>query len=329
MRVGSVIRFGINGSRPIGHERQHHHDHDLHRQALRLRRHLMQPVDLCRQSAHCPGADAAVRTDALPSYFHPDHLGSTSVLTNAQGVAEEHNSYRPYGQLHTHTGTSDVAYKYTGQERDPSTGLYFYNARYYDPALGRFISPDTIVESPLHPQTLNRYAYAGNNPVLYNDPTGHCFLVCIIIGAVVGAVSAGIASDWDLGATLLGGAIGAFSGGVGGKVGGFVGTAVKSQYGAVAGGAAGGLAGGAAAGGTSALLYRAAGYNVNVGLAIGAGAAAGLVGGAVGFGGYEWGLDKYAAVFAGAASGGAVSSTIMGNDPGIGALYAVAAAGIL
>ena len=261
---------------------------------------------------------------ASPSYFHPDHLGSTSVLTNAQGVAEEHNSYRPYGQLHTHTGTSDVAYKYTGQERDPSTGLYFYNARYYDPALGRFISPDTIVESPLHPQTLNRYAYAGNNPVLYNDPTGHCFIVCIIIGAIVGTVAAGIASDWDPGMTLLGGAIGAFSGGVGAKVGGFVATTVEGTAGSILGAAAGG----AAAGGTSATLYRAAGYNVNIGLAIGAGAAAGLAGGAVGFGGAELGLNEYAAYFAGAASGGSVSSTIMGGDPGEGALYAVAAAGI-
>ena len=67
------------------------------------------------------------------SYFHGDHLGSTSVLTDGTGTAEEHNSYLPYGDLHTHTGTSDVAYKYTGQERDASTGLYFYNARYYDP----------------------------------------------------------------------------------------------------------------------------------------------------------------------------------------------------
>ena len=254
-----------------------------------------------------------------PSYFHPDHLGSTSVLTNAQGVAEEHNSYRPYGQLHTHTGTADVAYKYTGQERDPSTGLYFYNARYYDPALGRFISPDTIVESPLHPQTLNRYAYAGNNPVLYNDPTGHCFLVCIIIGAIVGTVSAGIASDWDPGATLLGGAIGAFSGGVGAKVGGFVATTVGSQFGTVAGTAAGLAAGGAAAGATSAALYRAAGYNVNIGLSAGAGAAGALVGGGVG---------AKLGFLAGAAAGGAVSSTVMGSDPGEGALYAVAAAAI-
>ena len=112
---------------------------------------------------------------ASPSYFHPDHLGSTGVLTNAQGVAEEHNSYRPYGQLHTHTGTSDVAYKYTGQERDPSTGLYFYNARYYDPVLGRFLSPDTLVQSPGDPQSLNRYAYARNNPLRYTDPSGHFF----------------------------------------------------------------------------------------------------------------------------------------------------------
>ena len=79
------------------------------------------------------------------SYFHADHLGSTSGLTNANGTAEEHNSYEPYGDLHTHTGTSDVAYKYTGQERDASTGLAFYQARYYDLPLGRFVSPDSIV----------------------------------------------------------------------------------------------------------------------------------------------------------------------------------------
>ena len=255
---------------------------------------------------------------ASPSYFHPDHLGSTSVLTNAQGVAEEHNSYRPYGQLHTHTGTSDVAYKYTGQERDPSTGLYFYNARYYDPALGRFISPDTIVESPLHPQTLNRYAYAGNNPVLYNDPTGHCFIVCaVIFGALVGTVAAGIASDWDPGATLLGAAIGGISAGVGAKVGGYVAATVGAKFGSTLGAGAGLVAGGAAAGGTSSVLYRAAGYNVNIGLSIGAGAAGALVGGGVGV---KLGL------LAGAAAGGAVSSTIMGGDPGEGALYAMAAA---
>ena len=107
------------------------------------------------------------------SYFHADHLGSTSVLTNASGTAEEHNSYEPYGDLHTHTGTSDEVYKYTGQERDASTDLYFYQARYYAQGLGRFVSPDSIVQNPLDPQAFNRYAYARNNPVRYTDPTGH------------------------------------------------------------------------------------------------------------------------------------------------------------
>ena len=114
-------------------------------------------------------------TSGSTSYFHADHLGSTSVLTNAAGVAEEHNTYLPYGDTHTHTGTSDVAYKYTGKERDTTTGLYFYEARYYDPVLGRFISPDRIVQGPTDPQSLNRYAYARNNPIAYNDPTGNFF----------------------------------------------------------------------------------------------------------------------------------------------------------
>ena len=51
--------------------------------------------------------------------------------------------------------------------------MYFYNARYYDPALGRFISADTVVPNPGNPQDLNRYAYVRNNPLKYRDPTGH------------------------------------------------------------------------------------------------------------------------------------------------------------
>ena len=51
--------------------------------------------------------------------------------------------------------------------------MYFYNARYYDPALGRFISADTIVPQPGNPQSLNRYSYAANNPLRFVDPSGH------------------------------------------------------------------------------------------------------------------------------------------------------------
>ena len=116
------------------------------------------------------------------SYFHQDHLGSTTVLTDGNGAAEEHNSYRPFGALQTHTGKSDVAYKYTGQERDRSTGLAFYLARFYDLLLGRFVSADTIVAHFWDPQELNRYAYARNNPLRYNDPSGHCYNDCGVCG---------------------------------------------------------------------------------------------------------------------------------------------------
>lgn len=61
---------------------------------------------------------------------------------------------------------------FTGQRLD-TTGLYYYNARYYDPNIGRFISPDTIVQDYYNPQTLNRYSYCINNPLKIVDPTGN------------------------------------------------------------------------------------------------------------------------------------------------------------
>lgn len=61
---------------------------------------------------------------------------------------------------------------YTGQRLD-DTGLLYYGARYYDPAAGRFISPDTLIPDPSDPLDYNRYLYARGNPLKYNDPTGH------------------------------------------------------------------------------------------------------------------------------------------------------------
>ncbi|MEM4414290.1 MAG: RHS repeat-associated core domain-containing protein, partial [Candidatus Caldarchaeum sp.] len=52
-------------------------------------------------------------------------------------------------------------------------GLYFYNARWYDPVLGRFLQPDPLVPEPGNPQALNRYSYSLNNPVRFVDPSGH------------------------------------------------------------------------------------------------------------------------------------------------------------
>ena len=62
----------------------------------------------------------------------------------------------------------------TGQREETGLGLYDYGARYYDPELGRFIQPDTIVPNPGDAQAFDRYAYVNNNPLKYTDPTGHC-----------------------------------------------------------------------------------------------------------------------------------------------------------
>lgn len=64
-------------------------------------------------------------------------------------------------------------YTFTGQRQD-NTGLVYMNARYYDPELGQFISPDTLVPDATGVFDYNRYMYARGNPMKYNDPDGHC-----------------------------------------------------------------------------------------------------------------------------------------------------------
>jgi RHS repeat-associated protein len=108
------------------------------------------------------------------------------VITNSNGTAVEKVEYMPFGQIRVQTGPVTSDYKFTDQEQDTSTGLYNYDARLYDPVIGRFVSADTIVPKPFDPQTLNRYAYTANNPLIYIDPEGHHY----------GSTSPGGEVDW-------------------------------------------------------------------------------------------------------------------------------------
>ena len=108
-------------------------------------------------------------TDTL--YYHSDQLGSSNVITNSAGAQVQLSQYKPFGELSLNTATK-VNYYFTGKELD-STGLYYYGARYYDPKVGRFITPDNYVAKPFNPQYLNRYSYCMNNPLRYIDPTGN------------------------------------------------------------------------------------------------------------------------------------------------------------
>lgn len=118
---------------------------------------------------------AMVRGNQLdqPTYFHKDHLGSSTAMTNAAGDVIETAMYMPFGGKRGDGGISVSSYQYTDQELDAESGLYNYDARLYDPIVGRFASADVMVQAPFYSQSFNRYAYVFNNPLVYVDPTGY------------------------------------------------------------------------------------------------------------------------------------------------------------
>ena len=145
------------------------------------------------------GRRIASKSNSGTYYYHPDHLGGLNVVTNNMGENVQTVLYHPFGEQRVNTGQEILAYKFTGQPLDLETGFYYYGARYYDPDIGRFITPDTIVQAPADPQTLNRYAYCRNNPSIYTDPSGHNFLMFLFLaGLVVGTIQAAVASHGSL-----------------------------------------------------------------------------------------------------------------------------------
>ena len=102
-------------------------------------------------------------------YFHPDHLGSSSYISNLEGVIIQHMEYLPFGEtlVDEHTNSYNSPFKFNGKEYDEETGNYYYGARYYDPKWSIFISVDPLVE-----KTDDSYGYCFNNPIRYTDPTG-------------------------------------------------------------------------------------------------------------------------------------------------------------
>jgi RHS repeat-associated protein len=116
----------------------------------------------------------AVRTNGTLSYLLGDHIGSSSVTTDANGVKTASALYKAFGETRFSAGNLGTDYKFTGQREEASLGIYYFNARWMDPSLGRFTSPDSIVPTSTQgTQAWDRYAFVNNNPVRYNDPTGH------------------------------------------------------------------------------------------------------------------------------------------------------------
>ncbi len=153
-----------------------------------------------------PNGNTPVEKDLY--FYHPDHLGSSSYITDTQGKLYEHLEYFPFGEawVEESTNTQRTPYLFTSKELDEETGLYYFGARFYDPRTSVWQSADPVLNKYLpntptkpedivkllsptvqqslaqfnlpgmggiyKPQNLNLYQYSFNNPTIYTDPDG-------------------------------------------------------------------------------------------------------------------------------------------------------------
>ena len=114
--------------------------------------------------------------EKMQFYYHPDHLGSSSYITNLDGEVVQHIEYVPFGEVFVEERNNiwNTPYLFNAKEFDEETGLYYYGARYYEPKLSQFLSVDRYSEN--YPN-FSPYSYVGNNPIKYIDVNGDSIVI--------------------------------------------------------------------------------------------------------------------------------------------------------
>ena len=104
-------------------------------------------------------------------FYHSDHLGSTSYITDDKGNITQYDAYLPYGELlvDEHSSSEDLPYKFNGKQFDEETGLYYYGARYMNPLASIWYGVDPLAEKYIN---IGSYIYCHSSPIMLIDPTG-------------------------------------------------------------------------------------------------------------------------------------------------------------
>ncbi|HZT72543.1 MAG TPA: RHS repeat-associated core domain-containing protein [Terriglobales bacterium] len=165
---------------------------------------------------------ANVTQSGAISYYFTDHLGSTVLMTDGSGNVLAGNwphAYTAFGADDPHYVAPTERRRYTGKERDPESGLDYFESRYYSSAAGRFLSPDEADSDSLSdpftgqalfsdpgplpyaditsPRSLNKYLYGEDEPLRFTDPDGHCAIcVALLVGATVGATAGALSEGF-------------------------------------------------------------------------------------------------------------------------------------
>ena len=134
--------------------------------------------------------------EKLQFYYHPDHLGSSSYITNLDGEVVQHIEYVPFGEVFIEERNSiwNTPYLFNAKEFDEETGLYYYGARYYDPRLSLWMSVDPQAEKT---SAVSPYSYCFNNPIKLIDQDGEIPALALILKA-----GANAGADWFMQATI-------------------------------------------------------------------------------------------------------------------------------
>lgn len=216
------------------------------------------------------------------SYFYlKDGNGTVTDIVDSSGKRVQHYVYSAFGEiLRVQNGVGQdvtaapvvaTSFTFTGREYDRESGYYYYRARYYDPILGRFLQKDPHPGSLSVPITVvNGYAYAGNNPFNFADPSGKSFLGDLFLGLIISAAaffSAGAAlallfpagMTAGIGSAAIGAVVGAVAGAAGGAVAGALAYGISGQ--SMAKGFATGLISGAVSGAVAGFMMGWSGKN--------------------------------------------------------------------